>query len=137
MTESASIKQVTAGVIRRDGRILIAQRKSGHLAGKWEFPGGKIEPGETPEQCLERELHEEFKIEVTVGSHVATSVFEYKEITIELLGYEAEYVRGDFVLTDHSQIEWVKPAELPAWDLAPADLPIVQAIVDSNPEDSP
>lgn len=139
MTEAATnnpsaIKQVTAGVIRRDGRILLAQRKDGHLAGKWEFPGGKIEPGETPETCLRRELHEEFEIEVRVGEHIATSVFEYKELTIELMGYEAEYLSGDFVLVDHSKIVWVEPKDLPGWDLAPADIPIVEAVMQIKPD---
>lgn len=68
------MKQVTAAVIEKDGRVLIAQRKTGDaLAGKWEFPGGKLEPGETPEACLRRELREEFGVETEIGDFICSS----------------------------------------------------------------
>lgn len=67
------IIKVTAAILENDGRILIAQRKSSdHLSGKWEFPGGKIEHGETPEECLARELKEEFDIYVTIGDFLGS-----------------------------------------------------------------
>ena len=77
---------VVAGIIERDGLILIAQRKPGdRLAHQWEFPGGKVEPGETPEQALVRELREEFAVETEVGAYVGRSVFAYEHVTVELL----------------------------------------------------
>lgn len=69
---------VTTAVIRQDGKVLVARRQGGHLAGKWEFPGGKLEPGESPEQCLARELKEELELEVRVGDIFAVVYHEYE-----------------------------------------------------------
>jgi len=120
------MKQVTAAVLVKDGKILIAQRKLGDfLAGKWEFPGGKLEPGETPEVCLRRELREEFGVDTKIGAFICSSKFEYKHLPIELLAYRAEHVSGEFKLNDHDRIEWVAPAELQDYDFCSADLPVV------------
>ena len=79
---------VTAAIIKRGGKILIAKRSStSSLPNKWEFPGGKIEVGETPEECLARELYEEFNIIVTVGDFIAESVYQYERKTVRLLGF--------------------------------------------------
>lgn len=126
--ETTPAIQVIAAVIRCGSKILLAQRKRGHLAGKWEFPGGKIEAGESPEDCLARELREEFDIEVRVGKFIATSRFKNKEISIELHGYEVEFVLGDFVLRDHNAIQWVEPESLLDWDIPEADVPIAQIV---------
>lgn len=98
------------------------------MEGFWEFPGGKIESGETPEECLERELAEEFGIESSVGEFVAESVFKYPGKTIRLLGYRTRYLAGDFVLNAHSQIEWVDLEEMEGLEFAPADLPLIEAL---------
>ena len=83
MISDRPLISVTAAILVRDGKILIAQRKSSdHLAGKWEFPGGKIEYGETPEDCLKRELHEEFGIDTRIGVFLAESVYHYDRISI-------------------------------------------------------
>jgi 8-oxo-dGTP diphosphatase len=123
------MKQVTAAVIEKDGLILIAQRKGGALAGKWEFPGGKMEPGETPEVCLRRELREEFEIDAEIGAFVCASRFEYKHLPIELLVYRARHVAGDFKLNDHAAIAWVPRAELAGYDFSSADIPAVQLLM--------
>ena len=78
---------VTAGVIRSDDTVLIARRESGPLAGRWEFPGGKLEPGESPEACLARELQEELGLEVQVGDIFAVVYHEYPSGPILLLAY--------------------------------------------------
>ncbi|MEW6399341.1 MAG: (deoxy)nucleoside triphosphate pyrophosphohydrolase [Bacillota bacterium] len=78
---------VTAGVIRKDDAVLIARRESGPLAGQWEFPGGKLEPGESPEACLARELREELGLEVEVGDIFAVVYHEYPSGPVLLLGY--------------------------------------------------
>ncbi|HBE88576.1 MAG TPA: 8-oxo-dGTP diphosphatase MutT [Elusimicrobia bacterium] len=123
------MKQVTAAVIEKDGRVLIAQRKSGDaLAGKWEFPGGKLEPGETPEACLRRELKEEFGVETEIGDFICSSEFEYKHFHIELLVYRARHISGEFQLHDHAAIEWVAPADLLKYDLASADIPVIEKL---------
>ena len=124
------MKQVTAAVLVKDGKILIAQRKLGDfLAGKWEFPGGKLEPGETPEVCLRRELKEEFGVDTKIGAFICSSKFEYKHLPIELLAYRAEHISGEFKLNDHDRIEWVAPAELQNYDFCSADLPVVRLLM--------
>lgn len=117
---------VTAGIIERAGKILIAKRKKGkHLEGFWEFPGGKIEDGESPEECLVRELGEEFSIKVKVLGFVGESIYMYADKTIRLLGYEVRYLSGDFVLKEHDEIKWVSKRGIAKYKLAPADVPIL------------
>lgn len=121
--------RVAAAIIEKDGRYLIARKRVGALAGMWEFPGGKIEQGESPEECLKREIYEEFGMEITVEEYLVTSRYTYPHIAIELLGYHATYRRGGLSLTDHDRIEWVNPAEMVNYTFAPADLPLVSALL--------
>ena len=121
--------RVTAAIIRRAATILLARRREGaHLAGFWEFPGGKIEDSESPEECLARELREEFHLEATVGRFVASSRYSYPDREIELVAYEVQLAPGPIVLNDHDEIQWVPVAELLRYNLAPADVPIAEAI---------
>jgi len=116
---------VTAAVLERDGRVLIARRKRGdRMADKWEFPGGKLEEGETPEACLRREMHEEFGIEVAVGPLVGRSRHAYPHGEIDLVAYRVTHIAGDFQLHDHEEIRWVCPAEMTSYDFSAADIPI-------------
>jgi 8-oxo-dGTP diphosphatase len=121
--------KVTAAILEKDGRIIIAQRKSkDHLAGKWEFPGGKIEAGETPEECLSRELNEEFEIEVSIGVYLGSNIHHYDHISIELLAYRAFWDGGKINSTDHKDYKWVTIEELDQFDFAPADKPFVEKL---------
>jgi len=121
---------VTAAVIERSGRILIARRKKGdRMEGKWEFPGGKLEGNESPEECLCRELHEEFGIEAEIGDFLLSSPHEYSHLKIELLAFRATYISGDFNLNDHDEIRWVLPSELGRYDLAGADVPVADILM--------
>ena len=120
--------RVTAAIIRRPGRILLAQRQTGdHLAGHWEFAGGKIEDGETPEECLARELEEEFGVGAEIGRFVASSRHAYDDREIELLAYEAELAQGEWNLDSHDEVRWVEERDLLSYNLAPADVPIAEA----------
>ena len=122
---------VTAAVLEKDGRILIARRKRGdRLADKWEFPGGKIEEGETPEACLRRELQEEFGIDVSVGGFVGRSHHSYPHVEIDLLAYRATHLSGDFELYDHEEIRWVNPTDFQKYDFSAADIPIVKSLLE-------
>lgn len=128
MTGSSPIT-VTAAVIEKDGRALIVRKGPGtRHAGRWEFPGGKLEFGETPEACLEREILEELGIEVRVAHFLCESIYAYPHATIRLLAFHVDWTSGAIRLTDHDDIAWVAPAELGAWDLLPADVPIAQAL---------
>ncbi len=124
-----NITRVTAAVLKKGDRYLIAQRKKGaHLEFMWEFPGGKIEVGESPEECLARELKEEFEIEVSIGSFIHESLFDYGHKQISLLGYYADHLSGEVVLNDHQDIAWVSIDEFDLYELAPADIPIVDKL---------
>ena len=120
---------VTAAIILRDGKILLAQRSpTDRNAGLWEFPGGKIESGETPEACLKRELEEEFGIIANIGHLFAQSDYCYNHIFIRLLAYIVTCWEGDFQLLNHAAIAWVLPDELLQYPLSPADIPIAQKL---------
>ncbi len=124
------MKKVTAAVLEMDGKILIARRREGdHLEGKWEFPGGKIEPPETPEECLRRELLEEFGIETEIGEFICSSPFEYSHMSIDLLAYKVRHLSGEFLLNSHAEMSWIYPSEFPDFDFAEADKPIIRAIL--------
>jgi mutator protein MutT len=121
--------KVTAAILEKDGRIIIAQRKSkDHLGGKWEFPGGKIEAGETPEECLARELNEEFDIDVSVGEYFGSSIFYHELISIELMVYRTFWSGGQINSTDHKDYKWVTIEDLERYDFAPADRKFVERL---------
>ncbi len=123
---------VAAAVIRRNGRILVARRAPGQArAGLWEFPGGKVEAGETPQACLVREIWEELGIRIAVGALVAENVHHYPETTIHLLAFAATLTAGSPRLTVHDALRWLPPADLPLLALAPADLPVARRLAAS------
>ncbi len=101
------------------------------MAGKWELAGGKIEEGETPEQCLAREMKEEFGIRVRVGRFLGAIVHTYDRGDIELMAYEVEHLGGEITLTVHDQIRWVLPDEIDESELADADVPLLRKISSS------
>jgi 8-oxo-dGTP diphosphatase len=128
------MRKVTAAVIEKDGKILIAKRKQKDpLGGKWEFPGGKLESGETPEACLKRELREELGIETRVGEFLCSSRFVYRHIAIELLAYRTSYVSGEIRLHEHERVEWILPEELNDYDFSEADKPVVRKLAEGLP----
>jgi 8-oxo-dGTP diphosphatase len=126
------LKEVTAGIIVKDNKVLIARRApSEKLAGKWEFPGGKIEEHETPEECLARELKEELNITVNVADFFSESIYQYPNGEIKLLAYKVEWVGGDIALSVHDAFKFVNREELIHYDLAPADIPIANKLLNS------
>ena len=124
---------VTAAVIEKNGKILIARRKAAlRLGGLWEFPGGKLEPEENPEECLRRELREEFGIDVEVGEFLVSHIHEYPHGTINLRSYRVHHLDGIFDLRDHDEVQWVEPKEFRKYEFAPADLPTIKFLVDQS-----
>ena len=124
------MQKVSAGIIEKDGKILIAHRKTGKCVGqKWEFPGGKVEAGETTEECLKRELKEELNIEVEIIEHFSTGMFECENRDIELIAYRVKYLSGEIRPVDHDEIKWVSPHELTNYEFTLPDVPIAQKIL--------
>jgi 8-oxo-dGTP diphosphatase len=122
--------QVAAAVVYRDGNILITRRAPGEkLAGMWEFPGGKLEPGETPQNCIVRELREELGVKADAGEILTTSVFAYSGGAIELIAVTVSLRSAVLTLNVHDRAEWVAPADLLGYELAPADIPIAEEII--------
>jgi len=121
--------QVTAAVMVNDEMLLIAKRKpTGRLPNLWELPGGKVEPDETPEECLQREIKEEFDINVSVGEYLGSNTHTYDFGTIELMAYRTIWEDGDLILNDHEEIRWVFAHELDQFDFAPADTAFVEKL---------
>lgn len=123
-----AVLKVAAGIVRKGEQILIARRASGHLAGHWEFPGGKLEPDETPGEALQREILEELGIEIKVGEVRVRHRTHGERRELELIFIDARYQRGVPTLTDHDAIEWVTPAELCGYRFAPADQKVATAL---------
>ncbi len=107
------MQDVTAAVLIKDGKLLIAKRKStDKLANKWELPGGKIEKGESPKECLKRELKEEFNIDVMVKDFMGENVYSYDYNQIKLLAFQVELVGGQLSLLAHEEYKWVSLNDL-------------------------
>ncbi|MGO4541291.1 (deoxy)nucleoside triphosphate pyrophosphohydrolase [Paenibacillus sp. 2TAB19] len=122
--------EVAAAIIEDEaGRILIARRAKGKSQeGMWEFPGGKLEPGESPEDCLRRELLEEMGITIEPYAYVGANKHDYGTVMIKLIAYKASFVSGEFVLTDHDDYRWVGTEEFEEYTFAPADVPFLRML---------
>lgn len=127
---SGSATDVVAALIRREGQLLICRRAGqGALAGLWEFPGGKVDPGETPPEALARELHEELGVEARVGPLVFEHTHVYSpDWAAHLLFYETEITAGTPQPLDHQEIRWVEPTALGDFEFVAGDGPIVAAL---------
>ncbi|MEJ2050424.1 MAG: (deoxy)nucleoside triphosphate pyrophosphohydrolase [Calditrichota bacterium] len=126
------IPVLAAIILNHEGNVLLAQRKPEKANGlKWEFPGGKLKVKESPEYCLSREIEEEMGIKIAVRQLFAAVNYSYPEQNIILLAYFAELVAGSFSLTDHKEVRWVPLNKLLNYDLSPADIPIVQRLIEN------
>ena len=121
--------EVVAAVITKDDKYFVAQRKdSGELARKWEFPGGKLEVGETKEAALAREIKEEFNVNIKVGDFITTVNHEYNGFIITLHAYYATYISGEFNANEHLDTKFLTKEEMKDYEFAAADLPIIEAL---------
>lgn len=124
---------VAAGVLEREGKILAAKRKRGaHLEGHWEFPGGKIEPDESPEDCLVRELAEEIGVRVRPRGILEVVFHRYREKSVLLLFYRCDLLEGEPQAIECDEVRWVALAELLSLDWAPADVPFVRRLAETT-----
>lgn len=117
---------VACAIIERDGLVLSAKRSASmNLPLKWEFPGGKIEPGEGREECLKRELVEEMGVEIEVGRPLTPATHRYPTFTVTLYPYVCSIVSGDITLHEHSAVTWLPAARMHELDWADADIPVI------------
>ncbi|HWI60612.1 MAG TPA: 8-oxo-dGTP diphosphatase MutT [Symbiobacteriaceae bacterium] len=127
---------VVGAVIRNAaGEVLCALRAPDMaMAGLWEFPGGKIEPGEAPPQTLRREIAEELGCQIDVGELIADVTHAYPTVEVRLLTYEARVTNGTPTAKEHAELRWVSLKDLPTLTWAPADIPTVQKLTARQPE---
>ncbi|MBJ6800416.1 (deoxy)nucleoside triphosphate pyrophosphohydrolase [Geomonas propionica] len=117
---------VACAIIERDGLVLSARRSASmNLPLRWEFPGGKIEPGEGREECLKRELVEEMGVEIAVGRALTPATHSYPTFDVTLYPYVCSIVSGDITLHEHSAMTWLLPERMLELEWADADLPII------------
>jgi len=124
-------RRVTAAIVLRDGRVLAARRAPGQKnEGLWEFPGGKVEAGESDEDCLEREMYEEFGVRGKTLAHVCDNHYVYGALgeSILLCAYVFEWRTGDFDLRVHDEIRWVDAQEIMCLRFSPADIKIAETV---------
>ena len=127
------IDVVAAVIQNEEGKILIAQRNlKKSQGGLWEFPGGKIEPNETKEEAIIREIKEEMDIDIEAKKFIGQKVFNYPDKDINLIAIECKQIKGDIKLNEHEAIKWVNKNELRNFNFAPADKFIINAILENN-----
>ena len=130
MPEQRDRKLVVAGLILGDGQVLITQRRADQaLPLQWEFPGGKVEAGEAPVAALVRELREEIGVTVAVGRIWDVLFHAYPAFDLVMLVYACRIVEGEPRAVEVADLRWLPPGELPAWDILPADKPLVERLV--------
>lgn len=128
--------RVVAAVIRKDDRIFATQRGYGEFKDGWEFPGGKIEPGETPQQALVREIREELETEIRVGDLIDTIEYDYPTFHLSMDCFWCEIVEGSLELKEHEAAKWLDRESLYTVDWLPADVGLVETIKNKLDENS-
>lgn len=120
--------KVVAAVIRDGDKIFATQRGYGDLKGGWEFPGGKIEEGETPQEALKREIMEELDTEIEVGELIDTIEYDYPEFHLSMGCYWCSVVSGNLVLKEHEAARWLTKGKLRSMEWLPADIRLIDTI---------
>ena len=119
---------VVAAVIQDRGRVFATQRGYGPYKDGWEFPGGKVEPGESPEQALVREIREELDTEIAVGKKLAQVEYDYPDFHLSMGCYLCEILSGRLTLLEHESARWLTPGELDSVEWLPADLSVIEVL---------
>ena len=120
--------KVGAAIIVDKNKILATQRGYGDFKGGWEFPGGKIEPGEIPQEALMREIKEELDIEIQVGELIDTIEYDYPNFHLSMDCFWAEIASGDLILKEHAAAKWLTKDELDSIEWLPADITLIDKL---------
>ena len=134
MNEGLKTIRVVAAIIQDGDRIFATQRGYGAYKDGWEFPGGKIEPGETPEEALHREIMEELNTRIAVGKKLTTIEYDYPQFHLSMDCFLATVIEGDLVLKEHEAAKWLKRDELDTVNWLPADQEIIQLLKELHTE---
>lgn len=126
--------RVVCAVIENAQGLILATRRPPEksFGGKWEFPGGKLFAGESPQDALVREIGEELGIQILVGEKLTDSAWDEETIRIHLIPFRATITNGDIVLNEHTEARWLRRTQLSLLDWAPADIPIVDEVVNTH-----
>jgi mutator protein MutT len=121
--------RAAAAVIERNGKILIGRRRTNDpLKGTWEFPGGKVKPGESPETCIIRELHEELGMDINVNGLLHTLSYDYEHVCVTLFFYRAEVLSEGYTCREYDELRWVPAAELDRYEFPAANREVISLI---------
>ena len=120
--------EVVAAIIYKDGTYFATQRGYGEFEGLWEFPGGKIEPGESREDALKREIEEELGIDITIDKFLCTTDYDYPSFHLTMHCYLCSIEAGEIVLREHKSAHWLRPKELGCVEWLPADKDIISRL---------
>lgn len=120
--------KVVAAVIFKDGKVFATQRGYGPFKDSWEFPGGKIEAGETPEAALRREIHEELETEIQVGELIDIIEYDYPDFHLSMRCYACAILSGNLHLVEHEAARWLTAEQLNSVDWLPADITLIPKI---------
>lgn len=120
--------EVVAGIIKDNDKIFATQRGYGEFKDGWEFPGGKMEPGETPQQALARELKEELAVDVNVGDFLCTVDYDYPTFHLTMHCFYCSLIGGELTLLEHEAAKWLNMSELHTVNWLPADVDVVKSL---------
>lgn len=120
--------RVVAAIIFNQGKVFATQRGYGEFKDGWEFPGGKIEPGETPEEAIKREIKEELDTEIEIVKFLDTVEYDYPKFHLSMDCFMCKVVSGDLVLKEHEAVKWLTKENLDSVDWLPADQGLVEKI---------
>ena len=128
MAELVKVVEVAAAIIQKEDKIFATRRGCGEFKGMWEFPGGKVEPGETPEEAVVREIREELETEILVGRCFAEVDYDYPDFHLHMKCYLCTVKSGDLKLLEHSEARWLTREALDSVEWLPADVGVIERL---------